>query len=247
MFRGNKRGQLTIFIIAAILIVAGVVMFFVFRGDVDKLENIPEEVNPIYIYIVSCLEETSDFAFKEIYQQGGYYEVPSEILFEYFTKDYPYYYINSENHIPKIEDVEREFGNYISDRIENCLDFETFENQGYDIQTDEISASFNIKEGYVDVELDFPLIISKGDFSTEISEFKVRVDSNLKGILDLSGIILEDYSINPGFICLTCLEEYNTDTEFSVSSQAINYGDEVFLFSIYDSQTEFNWRFVVEK
>ena len=43
----EKRGQVTIFIIIAILIIGAVALFFVFNGTLRKFETINPEVAPI--------------------------------------------------------------------------------------------------------------------------------------------------------------------------------------------------------
>ena len=49
-----KRGQLTIFIIVAILIIAFVVLFFVFRGGIQREKPASPEVVPIKNFVEEC-------------------------------------------------------------------------------------------------------------------------------------------------------------------------------------------------
>jgi len=51
-----KKGQVTIFIILAILIVGVVIGYFVLRGQVSD-DNVPEDLRPVYDYYISCLED----------------------------------------------------------------------------------------------------------------------------------------------------------------------------------------------
>lgn len=242
----GKKGQLTIFIVIAILIVAGVALFFVFRDNLKGDKGISQEFQPIYDYVLSCIEETTLKGVKIISSNGGYYEIPPRIVFEYFTDDYPFYYYNNEIHLPSIEEVEIELEKYLSENLKYCIDFETFEEQGYIIQDKEVSVSLDLDDEEIITKIDYPLIISKADESVEIREFKINVNSKIKENVGLSLRIVEDYSVNPGEICLTCLENYFIDTGFHVYSEFISNNPDVILFSIEDLNSENKWRFVVQ-
>ena len=55
----NKRGQLTIFIILAVLIVAVVAMVFVFMRSDDQDSSGVVDVKPVVDIVEGCLEESS--------------------------------------------------------------------------------------------------------------------------------------------------------------------------------------------
>jgi len=74
-FRDNKQGQVTVFIILAILIVAVIGLFFVFKGDIIKQE-VPAELQGVYDYYLSCIELEAIDGGAILGQQGGYIEPP---------------------------------------------------------------------------------------------------------------------------------------------------------------------------
>ena len=51
----SKRSQVTIFVILVIVIVAGIVLFFAFKGGLLQ-GKIPQELEPVYNYYLSCIE-----------------------------------------------------------------------------------------------------------------------------------------------------------------------------------------------
>jgi len=71
----NKRGQVTIFIIIAIIIVALFAGYFMFK---DKLfqEKIPSDVEPIYTNFLNCLEDQTLTGVDILESQAGYIYLP---------------------------------------------------------------------------------------------------------------------------------------------------------------------------
>jgi len=53
----SKEEQVTIFVIIAILIVAGIVLFFYAKDKSSSLTpSIPEDIQPIYNFVQDCLK-----------------------------------------------------------------------------------------------------------------------------------------------------------------------------------------------
>ena len=74
----NKRGQVTIFIIIGIIVISGVVLFFILKDDADSSENkkISEDIGPINNYIKECIEYNTREVLYVIGQGAGYYYPP---------------------------------------------------------------------------------------------------------------------------------------------------------------------------
>ena len=77
----EKKSQITIFLIAGLLILVGVLLFFYMRGTVvgektdvaQKIaEDIPLEFIPIKTFTEECLRVTAEHAIVQLGQQGGY-------------------------------------------------------------------------------------------------------------------------------------------------------------------------------
>ena len=50
---GQRRGQVTVFIIIAVLILAGVMAYFLLRGSLGAVQ-IPASIQPAYTSFLSC-------------------------------------------------------------------------------------------------------------------------------------------------------------------------------------------------
>lgn len=251
----NKRGQVTIFIIIAIILIAAVALYFVLRDKIS-VDKIPLEVEPVYINLMSCLEETTEEGVEYLALHGGYYDVPKKTSILYFTEDIPYYYLNSREYVPSIERIEGELENYIHNYLSNCLNFEDFEEQGYKINEGDLLVSVNIKEGKIRTKLDCPLTITKGKSTKRLREFEIEIDSDLEKLHNAAEEVTTSYSENPGFVCLTCLEDISDRNYVEIKAtpvQDVSLFEEnnIIWFSISDKEDysigKLNWVFIVEQ
>jgi hypothetical protein len=71
----EKRGQVTIFIIIAIILVASLSLFFIFR---DKLSGPRFSGDPVYLFIENCIEEVGGDAIYYITRNGGHMLPPPD-------------------------------------------------------------------------------------------------------------------------------------------------------------------------
>jgi len=248
MKRGeNSKGQVTIFIIIAILVIAVIVLFFIFRGKLTvKGDSSEVIISPIYTKALSCLDSTTQEGIKYIALQGGYNKIPVENSLIYFTDQVPYYYISGKKSMPSMERVERELGNYIQENLDSCLNFSSFEEQGFNITKGNLTVSTVISENKVSINAIYPLSIKKGEETSVLREFDTEVTSNIQKLYSASEEVLNLYSVKPGFLCLTCLN--TVSKKYDLETKATPLSDNnIIWFLLSDSQSELNWRFVVQQ
>ena len=234
----SKRSQVSIFIIIAIVIVAIIGLFFMFRGSP---ENKPTsqifDISSFKPYVDECLRSVSKEAVFSIGEHGGYYFVPENSL-NYISYNVPIYMDKKEKFVPSKEVVEKELGSYIKDALPICFDyFSGFKASGYSVSLGEIQISPKIKEDSIDINAKIPLTIKKGESTNEYEDFSTTVKPvYLPKLLALSNDIVNEEAISPESICLTCIDE-----------EADKYGVEIelietpinneFIYSIKDSQS----------
>ena len=161
----NKRGQVTIFIILAIVVIGAIVLYFTFG---DNLKNIRSpETNEINSFVENCIKGTGRDAIYQISQNGGYY-LPTEIS----TSDgIPYYFYNTENLMPTIKEVEKQLALYINSNLEYCTaDFEDLPQ--YDITAREVTSKVEISDGEITIDVKYPLSITKTDKTYLLENFE---------------------------------------------------------------------------
>lgn len=138
----EKRGQITLFIIIGILIVALAGVFIYIRSEritIEEPEVIPPELFPVKEYVQECLDITLTQGVLLMGQQSGYLYPPEYIRFDLsgFLAPMPrselivpYWYHKGKSQIPLIKDMEEQLSRYIKENLHDCLqDFEPLSTQ----------------------------------------------------------------------------------------------------------------------
>lgn len=187
----SKRGQLTIFIILAILIVAMVLMFYLLR--VGGGSKIPRDFQPIYNDFLVCLEENIEIGIKALETQGGYIYLPeskpgtlaypfsSQLDFVGINIPYWYYVSGSgmqETQVPSIEDMESELEEFFLSKFDSC-NFEDYYDQGFSLSLGEPKPEIKIKDDEVILDLDMDFFSSYGEESIFVENHEISVSSQL--------------------------------------------------------------------
>jgi hypothetical protein len=240
----KNKGQVTIFIILAILIVGLIVLFFVFKDKIVK-NPMNSEVEPVYNTLISCLQEDLNLGINVLESQGGYiylpeYEAGSEYMpfssqLDFLGNPIPYWYYVSGNNIqreqvPSKEDMQKELEMFMETHSRNCY-FTNYYAQGYEIRMDNPDAKVTIEDNKVNLDLKMDFAVSKGEESFTAKEHKIVVDSQLGALYDSAvkvytkeqqDLFLEEYGID-----ILRLYAPVDGTEFSCVPKVWN-ADEVF-------------------
>ena len=164
-------------------------------------EIVPEDIMPVKNFIEVCLNDIGEEAIIKVGVQGGYTEIPREILLRdafielipYGLIRIPYWYQNGESFIPPLEHMEEQISDYIEENIEKCVDLDVF-NRDYVIEKEgDIEVETLIAESDVDIRMDYSIIINdkSSNDQTRISKFHTVVPVRLKKTYELAKKILE--------------------------------------------------------
>ncbi len=215
----NRKGQVTIFIIIAIIIVGVVVGFLLLRGNLG-IVKIPASIQPVYNTFLSCLKDKTKTGIDVMESQAGYIQLPEfepgsrympfSSQLNFLGNPIPYwYYVSGSNiqkeQVPSESEMEKELGNFINDRIREC-NYENYYNDGFEIVQEEPKASVDIKSDNVNVKLNMNMRITRGEDNVLVSNHNVVVKSNL-GVLYNSAKALYQKEQKELF-----LENYGVDT-----------------------------------
>ena len=214
----SLRGQVSIFVIIAVVIVAGAVLFFALRDKIAGVQ-IPASLDPVYKNFLVCLEENTLTGIDVLESQGGYIEMPDFVAgssympfssqLNFLGNPVPYWYYVSGNNIqkeqvPTISNMEDELNNFIENKIKNCV-YDAYYNQGFEIVQQNPRADVQIEDDKVLVNLKMDLSISKGEDNAVISSHNIEVNSELGGLYkdavkvynqEQSTLFLENYAVD---------------------------------------------------
>ncbi len=206
----NKEGQVTIFIIIAVLIVAAMALFFVFRGGLGLGQSsLDPETEKVYLFVEDCVQGNLEEALYWIGQGGGYYLSGNIIN----SNGVPYYIYNGQFYYPELEDINNEISSYINFNIDYCLGrFEDFPQ--FNISKGEISSTTEIKDEEVVSKINYPIMVQRGEEKTRIEDFEAKIYSRIKEMHKFAGEIIGNYSAEG--LCLSCMYETAETLDFKV-------------------------------
>ncbi len=231
------RGQLTIFIIISVLIIASVGLFFIFRGNLQiPGKPVSPETTQIQNFVQECLEEVSESAVFDIAERGGY-EDPSKIS-STIVFNTPYYIKNNKNIMLSKEKIQEEISKDIVKEMKICINnFAIFPE--YDITKGEIIPEIIIESERVLIDVNYPLTIIKDKSRSKIKDFNSEIPVRLWIVYDaVAGFINE--SINYRGVCINCLLDISSKN--NLQSEFSNYNNETIIFIINDPQSKLNNR-----
>ncbi|MDD5193943.1 MAG: hypothetical protein PHF67_05160 [Candidatus Nanoarchaeia archaeon] len=242
----NKKGQLTIFIIIAIVIIALVALFFIFRTSITGTA-IPKEFEGVYSYYLSCIDTRISEGASLLGQQGGYIENPefssgSEFMpfssqLNFLGTGVPYWYYISGNNVvreqkPSKEKMQSQLNDFISQTISEC-DFASFNQQGFEITLDDAQVESSIEDNSISVDVSQNINIVFGNSSWNGKTHKVKVNSNLGKFYNLAD---EIYSNNKQTMFL---ENYGVDIlRLNAPVDGSEVGCNAKVWNMRDIQTE---------
>ncbi|VVB79767.1 Uncharacterised protein [uncultured archaeon] len=198
----NKKGQVTIWIIAGIIIVAIVALFIVlFRTGILPSPITPSiDKNP-NSFLKECMQDKVSETVKTMEPQGGTLKPTLYKRFRFVeesaTYNVSYLCYNQNDYLPcvnqqptLVSSMEKEIKENIKDTVEECFnDLESsYKNAGYTVSVSGDAYDVKLQEGEVLVSLDRTIKMTKGDQSSVLKDFKVAIPSN---IYDLSIVAVE--------------------------------------------------------
>ena len=198
----SKRGQITLFVIIAILIIAAVLVYFVikpkfFAPGISKEEAakvVAAQVQPVKDKVEGCMRIVVIKTLNTLGRQGGilplatssYFSQPIGVIENAPIMNYALF-LNDEskylNLFPSLHEMERSIERF----LENNPDFMTCINNFEDFK----SVDINFKEDYkfnvtladkVYVEMKWPVTIKRSDASSIIEKYNLIIPINFEKI-----------------------------------------------------------------
>ncbi len=222
----NKRGQVTIFIIIAIIIIGAIGLYFSLRGGLTTSEPYSPQTEQIYLFVEECIEDTGRDAVYWIGQNGGYFFPP-----ELSTKTgIPYYYYNGRNYMPYKEEVEEEISKYVNEMLffctRNFVDFSEF-----NISEGEIKTNTQIQDNKVVLNVEYPINIKKGESTTRLRNFEnIEIPTRLGIVYNAVEKIIQDQLTHEN-ICLSCISNIAEENDLAID---MTNTEEGLIFSVRD-------------
>lgn len=202
--RWDKKGQMTIFAIIALVIVLLILVYFLVRNNGGS-SGVSTEMAPVFDFYSSCIvekaSEAADIAgsqggkiYVENYEPGSSY-APFSSQLDFLGLPIPYWYYISGNgvireQVPRKNDIENEISRYVQEELVNC-DFEQFYSQGFSVEMNEAEVEVNMLADKLELSVKSVLDVTKGEDSARKSSYSVVVPSKMGKFYELAKEIYE--------------------------------------------------------
>jgi len=198
LIKRGKRGQVTLFVIIAIIIIVGVLSYFLLRGTISSKQTLPSNVEAIEKTFLDCVQERTLTGISILESRGGYiYDqkfepgsvyMPFSSHLDFVGNQIPYWFYISKNNIPKEnvpnkEKMNTELSKYIEERALLC-DLSDYTSQGFTISKEKPNVVVEILEDKVNVDFEMNLNIYDEVSSYNIQDHDFSINSKLGSLYD---------------------------------------------------------------
>lgn len=218
LVQNNKKGQMAIFVIIAIVVVAGILAYVIVRSNFGA-GSVPRELSSVYEYYDSCIKEKARQALDVAGSQGGYVippnyvpgseYAPSSNQLNFLGFPVPYWFYVSANgimreQVPTRQEIEEQVADYVKEGIGNC-NYDLLYQQGFSIEFGNPTVRVSIADDKTTVSVDANVIASKEDVSGSKKVHSVELTSSF-GKLYKDALNIYQRQKNQAF-----LENYSVD------------------------------------
>jgi len=190
----NRKSQVTIFIIAGVVLIALVALLFLFRGK-NIIEVFTPGASTPETYIEKCVKEASSNAIDIMLGHGGYIDPKNSILYQdkniqYLCYTNKYYYPCVNQEPMYITRLEEEIKGYIKDKVEDCFYSlkQDYEGKNYVVSLGTSNLKVDLIPKQVEIIIDKKVEIAKNEQTERFDSFKVKFNNPL---YDLALVAIE--------------------------------------------------------
>ncbi|MFC1682118.1 hypothetical protein ACFL0X_00705 [Nanoarchaeota archaeon] len=194
MLNKNKRGQITIFIIVGIVVVAVAVLIYLFYPEIKAGLGF-ETKNPSE-FIQDCLQEEIEKNIALVSLQGGSLNPEHYILYngekvEYLCYTREYYKLCVMQQPLLKRHIENEIENVVEGKAEECFNElkQSYEKKNFDVELKKGDSRLELLPKRIVMTFDHSLSLTK-DSTERFEEFEVILNNNLYELVSIANSIL---------------------------------------------------------
>ncbi len=238
----NTKGQVSIFVIVALVIV-GLVAAFYFLGDRLPF-GVSGELNP-EPFLKDCIQPEVEDAITTLSAQGGYsnpegFVLDNDIKIKYLCYTSEYYRQCVVQQPLITEHMEKEVEDILTPKMEVCMDNlkKEYNKRNIDATFGGVEADFKIELYRMDLKFIAPIVLIENEERRTFDGFEVRINSKMGEILDISKELLE-YEATYGDSDTLKLMVYHPNNRIDKRT----LGDGTVIYIVSDIETEESFTF----
>lgn len=245
----EKRGQVTIFIIIGVLVVALVILLIYFKEGVfgkaleaeeDDIFALSQEAVRVRTYVDSCFDQALKDTLYANAIQGGYSSNVFGLNYSINDFDYVYYIEDGQINIPIKNKLENEIEIGVKRYLITCINFSEF---SYDLNYDlaDIQVESFIEDDKVKIKALFPITVTAFEVSSSFKFFTKEVFTNYSNYYKLAVDLTEEQEKHLDDFCISCAEIYASS--YGLEAETVDFVDGnhyVIVYYLSNPETETN-------
>lgn len=245
-FGMNKRGQVAIFVIVAIVIVA--IVLFAFLYPKSPLATPSGEFSP-NSYLKSCVEKDLQNNVKTLAMNAGYSNLSGndKATILYNGDNIKYLCYTSEFYETCIiqqpliqEHFEKELSSILKFKAEQCLQNlkSEFQKRGYEVTSSGVNSNVLFAPGRILVSYSTPMTVKKGESVRNYNGIQAEIPSSMYNLIAISTSII-DFESTLGDSETTAYMQYYPDLKI----EKVKLSDGSKIYTVSDVVTKESFRF----
>ena len=194
----KRKGQVSIFILVGIVVVAGIFILFYLLGGprlVSPVQGTPDD------FVKQCVRDSVEEVVEKIYVNGG--EVEPSFSVKYLGEDYNYLCHTGDNYVkcynihPHLEqEIEQEIEEATRDSVQDCFGLlrEDLDSRGFFVDEGPMIYSIDLLPGSIDINLERDISVTKGGSAQSYNNFNLRINDPLYELVKISKTIVTSES-----------------------------------------------------
>jgi hypothetical protein len=234
-----KRGQVTLFVVLGIVIVAvvGLAIYYsdsisdaIRAAEVQETSAVSQEAKAVQSFVKGCLKKTAENSLLTVGSKGG-----KNVVSSGFTKDgfnTNYLFKDGVKSFYKKDDMGVEFSRYVDSNIAKC----TLGFKGYKgVTASSPKTSVKISEDSVTFTTKWAVSVKGGSAEETLKVFKERLEVNVNGIYSITSSILD--SLSSKSLCVSCISKDGAKEDIDAT---IDVYDKDMVFTLDDTESDLN-------
>jgi len=238
----KKRGQVTIFIIIALVIIAMGALIYIFYPEISAILGF-EEKNP-YSFMQTCLEEEIQTNVDALSLQGG--SLNPEFYYLYDNSKVEYLCYTIEDYATCVvqqpmlkEHIEAEIENKIKEEVTGCFNSlkDSYEKRGYSVNLQPGDTKVELLPKRIVTSFNHTLTLTK-DSTERYDNFRISLNNNLYERVSIANSILS-WEARYGDAETTIYMDYYHNLKVEKLKQSD--GTKIYILTDRDTQNKFQF------
>ena len=242
-----KRGQITLFVVLGIIIIAVIALGLFFRTqfasvgvtkEAAELSALPPDLSQLREDISDCAKQISEEALFIAGQQGGYYTAPDNAL-KLGLFPIALGVENNAKVLVSENKLKEETAAYIQNFLPGCVDFNNYNN--FEILDQSPDTEINLNEDNTELSITYRITATNKDNSYTINEpYDIKLPLRVKTVYETSSKIADDLIASKDEFDATKILSYGLDVELYPLSE----GMKIVYVTDKNDNAERNYEFV---